>query len=106
MANGIIAQNAILTSTLSTTLLTVPGTQSYRLAKIVVSTGTTPTAFTLSFVNNSSGVTTNEYNAVAIAANRTLEIFDLTLEANDILRGGATPATDVHITFHGVAIDN
>lgn len=86
-----------LTTTLTTTLLTAGSGQTIRVLHITASCGASGGSITLSKVDTSKSVTANIWNAKAIPANSNLEYFDTLLESGDMLKGGYTSATNVHM---------
>lgn len=93
MAITLKAKGAALTTTLTTGLHTASG--STRIEHIIISNGSTAGTVTLSFYD---GTTAFELlNAVAIAANETLELANIILENADELRGGTTTTTGAKI---------
>lgn len=93
MAVTLKAKGATLSSTLTTTLHTASG--STRMEHIIISNGSTAGTITLSFYD---GTTAFELlNAVAIAANETIELANIILENADEIRGGATTTTGAKI---------
>jgi hypothetical protein len=94
-----------LTSTLTTTLYTVPSGKTTRITHIAISNGGTAGTITLSITYNSlSGTPTVEiFNAVAISANSDpKEFFDIFLAAGDVVKGGAATTAVAKYHIHGV----
>lgn len=90
---------ATLTSTLTTTIYTCPAATITRLEHLIISNGSTAGTVTVSISRSS---TVRELlNAYTITANGIIELFNIILEAGDILQAGATTTTGAKITLFG-----
>lgn len=86
-----------LTTTLTTTLYTVPAATTTKLDHIVIGNKTTAGTITLTVTDTSGSVTSYLIPNTAITVAGTLEMAAITLETGDILKGGMTACTDATI---------
>lgn len=93
------AKGANLNSTLTTGLLTAGAAEVIRVNHAIISCGSTGGTATFYFYDSSAATAYEILNARTIAANGVIELFDLTLENNDEIRGGLTTATNGRVYF-------
>jgi len=82
-------------------IYTVPASTTTRVSHVVISNGSTAGTITLSFFDNSGSTAYELLNGVAIAANETIEFYDVLLEAADKIQASAATTTGAKITLFG-----
>ena len=85
----------------SADIYTVPVSTTTRVSHIVISNSTTAGTVTLSFFDDSSATAYELLNGVAIAANETIEFYDVLMEASDKIQASAATTTGAKITIFG-----